>query len=61
VRARTHNGLVLSDKEGEDKIYIMHFHDLSKKDWQELARQIRKRNKDISFLMTDREKKGLLG
>jgi len=61
AQARSDNGLVLSDKEGEDKVYIMHFHDLSKKDWQELARQIRKRNKDISFLMTDREKKGLLG
>jgi hypothetical protein len=61
AQARSDNGLVLSDKEGEDKVYIMHFHDLSKKDWQELARQIRKRKKDISFLMTDREKKGLLG
>ena len=59
--ARTDNGLVLSDKDGEDKIYIMHFHDLSRKDWQQLARQFQKRNKDISFLMTDREKKGLLG
>ena len=59
--ARTDNGLVLSDKEGKDKIYIMHFHDLSQKDWQELAGQFQKRNKAISFLMTDREKKGLLG
>jgi hypothetical protein len=61
AQVRSDNGLVLSDKEGENKVYIMHFHDLSKKDWQELARQFRKKNKDISFLMTDREKKGLLG
>lgn len=59
--ARTDNGLVLSDKDGENKIYIMHFHDLSQKDCQQLARQFQKRNKDISFLMTDLEKKGLLG
>ena len=59
--ARTNNGLVLSDSEGENKIYIMHFHDLSREDWQDLARQFLKMNKTISFLMTEREKKGLLG
>ena len=61
VVARTNNGLVLSDKNGDDKIYMMHFHDLSQEDWQQLARQFQKCNKDISFLMTDKEKKGLLG
>ena len=61
VVARTNNGLVLSDKDGEEKIYIMHCHDLSQRDWQQLARQFQKWNKDISFLMTDKEKKGLLG
>ncbi len=59
--ARTNSGLVLSDSNGENKIYIMHFHDLSREDWQNLARQFLKKNKTISFLMTEREKKGLLG
>jgi len=39
----------------------MHFHDLSQRDWQKLARQFQKWNKDSSILMTDKEKKGLLG
>ena len=39
----------------------MHFHDLSQQDWQRLARELRERNPDTSFLMTDREKGGLLG
>jgi hypothetical protein len=59
--ARSDNGLVLSDAEGQNKIYIMHFHDLARKDWQQLARQLLERNKAISFLMTEREKNGLLG
>lgn len=59
--ARSDNGLVLSDAEGQNKIYIMHFHDLARKDWQQLARQLLERSKTISFLMTDREKNGLLG
>jgi hypothetical protein len=59
--ARCNNGLILSDAEGPDKIYIMHFHDLSKGNWQRLARQIRQRNPRISFLMTDHERDGLLG
>jgi hypothetical protein len=59
--ARSDNGLVLSDREGEKKIYVMHFHDLSKKDWQQLARRIQEANKDISFLMSKKETAGLLG
>ena len=61
VVARTNNGLVLSDKNGENKVYIMHFHDLSQKDWQKLAGEVQKRNGEISFLMNDKEKKGVLG
>ena len=61
VVARTNNGLVLSDRDGEHKIYVMHFHDLSKNSWQELARELRKRNEAISFLMTEKEQKGFFG
>ena len=60
VVARTNNGLVLSNENGENKVYIMHFHDLSQNDWQQLAREVQKRNRAISFLMNDKEKKGVL-
>jgi hypothetical protein len=59
--ARTDNGLILSDREGQRKIYIMHFHDLAKKDWQQLASRLQEANPDISFLMDEKEKEGLLG
>lgn len=59
--ARSNNGLVLSDAEGRNKIYIMHFHDLARKNWRRLARLLLERNEAISFLMTEREKNGLLG
>jgi hypothetical protein len=59
--ARTDNGLVLSDSEGRSKVYIMHFHDLSKKDWQQLARRFREINAGISFIMSANEMKGLVG
>ena len=59
--ARTDNGLILSDREGEHKVYIMHFHDLAKKDWQQLGRRLREANANISFLMDEKEKTGLLG
>ncbi len=58
--ARTDNGLILSDKEGEHKVYLMHFHDLSKTDWQRLANLIWAANGDISFIMDESDKKGLL-
>ena len=59
--ARTDNGLVLSDRQGQHKIYIMHFHDLAKKDWQQLATRLRQANADITFVMDEKEKRGLLG
>lgn len=59
--ARCDNGLVLSDAGGENKIYIMHFHDLAQKDWQQLARRLLKENERISLLMTEHEKQGFLG
>lgn len=59
--ARTDNGLVLSDKEGRQKIYLMRFHDLAKKDWQQLAHYFRERNPDIVFIMSKKEKNGLCG
>ena len=59
--ARTDNGLILSYREGQEKVYIMHFHDLAKRDWQELASRLRQVNADISFLMDEKEKRGLLG
>lgn len=59
--ARSDNGLVLSDAGGENKIYIMHFHDLAQKDWQQLAHRLLQRNEGISLLMTEHEKRGFLG
>ncbi len=59
--ARTDNGLILSDGEGQHKVYIMHFHDLAKKDWQQLGRRLREANAEISFLMGEKEKRGFLG
>ena len=59
--ARTDNGLILSDREGQDKVYIMHFHDLAKKDWQQLGSLLQEANSDISFLMGEKEKRGFLG
>lgn len=59
--ARSDNGLVLSDADGENKIYIMHFHDLAQKEWQQLAHRFLKENENITFLMTENEKRGLLG
>lgn len=59
--ARSDNGLILSDREGQHKVYIMHFHDLAKKDWQQLGSRLREANADISFLMDEKEKIGLLG
>jgi extradiol dioxygenase family protein len=47
--------------QGQDKVYIMHFHDLAKKDWQQLARRLQEANADISYLMDEKEKKGILG
>jgi hypothetical protein len=39
----------------------MHFHDLSQKDWQELARLLQQASPSMLFEMTEHEKKGLLG
>lgn len=59
--ARADNGLILSDREGHHKVYIMHFHDLARKDWQRLGRLLQEANADISFLMDEKEIRGLLG
>ena len=59
--SRTDNGLILSDRDGHHKVYIMHFHDLAKKKWQQLGRLFQEANVGISFLMSEKEKKGLLG
>ena len=59
--ARTDNGLILSDREGQHKVYIMHFHDLAKKDWQQLGSRLQEANADISFLMGEKKKRGFLG
>ena len=59
--ARTNNGIILSDRQGQYKVYIMHFHDLAKKDWQQLGRRFKEANENMLFLMSKKEKKGLLG
>jgi len=61
VVARTNNGLVLSNENGDQKVYLMHFHDLAKPDWQRLAREILARSPHITILMSAQEKNGLLG
>lgn len=59
--ARTDNGLVLSDSVGERKVYLMHYHDLACEDWQRLARRLQNASSDITIMMSEKEKRGLLG
>lgn len=58
VRSRV--GLVLSNKDGTRKVYLMHFRDLSQKDSKELITAIRDRSRGLNFLMTPREMQALL-
>jgi hypothetical protein len=57
---RSRVGLVLSNKDGTSKVYLMHFRDLSRKDSRELIAAIRDRTRGVKFLMTRNELKALL-
>jgi hypothetical protein len=49
---RTNVGLVLSNKDGTNKVYMMHFHDLSETDLHRLIDAINTARPGIRYLMT---------
>jgi hypothetical protein len=53
--AKVDNALVLAGKEGAEKVYLMHLHDLSRENWQLLMQDIRNHNPNITYLMTKNE------
>lgn len=59
--ARTDNALVISNADGTQKLYLMHFHDLSQKDWHRLIDEINIRKPGIKYLMTKKDLFHLLG
>jgi len=58
--AKVDNALVFANKDGTEKVYLMHFHDLSREDWQSLMREIKNYNPNITYLITKSEYKNLL-
>ncbi len=58
--AKVDNALVLTNKDGTKKVYIMHFHDLSRVDWQLLMQDIKNHNPNVTYLMTKSEHNNLL-
>jgi hypothetical protein len=61
VAARVDNALVFSNKDGTEKIYLMHFHDLSRDGRQSVMQDIKNHNPDITYFMTTSEYKNLFG
>jgi len=59
VTAKVDNALVFTSKDGTEKLYLMHFHDLSRQVWQSLMREIKNHNPNITYLMTKSEYKNL--
>ncbi len=53
--ARVDNGLVFANKDGAKKVYLMHFHDLSREGWQSLIQNVKNHNPNITYLMTKTE------
>ena len=53
--ARVDNALVFSNKDGTEKVYLVHFHDLSREGWQSVMQEIRDQNPSITYLMTKGE------
>jgi hypothetical protein len=53
--AKVDNALVFANKEGTGKVYLMHFHDLSRQAWQSLMQEIKNHNPNITYLMTKNE------
>jgi hypothetical protein len=60
VTARVDNGLVLSNKDGTNKVYFMRFHDLSERDLLRFIEIVNSRQPAIRFLMTRKETERLL-
>jgi hypothetical protein len=58
--AKVDNALVFSNKDGTEKVYLIHFHDLSRQDWQSLMQEINNHNPNITYLMTKSEYHNLL-
>ena len=59
VTAKVDNALVFASKNGTEKVYLMHFLDLSREDWQSLIQDIKNHNPNITYLMTRSEYKNL--
>jgi len=53
---RLNTGLVLANEDGTQKVYLMHFHDLSEKDVLTLMQIIQNNNPEITYLMTKKER-----
>jgi len=58
--AKVDNALVFANKDGTEKVYLTHFHDLSREGWQSLMQEIKNRNPNITYLMTKSEYNNLL-
>jgi hypothetical protein len=58
--ARVDNALVFASKDGTEKVYLMHFHDLSGEGWQTVMQEIKNHNPSITYLMTKSEYNNLL-
>ena len=57
---RSRAGLVLSNKDGTNKVYLMHFRNLSRQDQRALTAAIRERTRGLKYLMTQKETEALL-
>ena len=57
--AKVDNALVFANKDGTEKVYLTHFHDLSRQAGQSLMQDIKDRNPNIIYLMTKNEYKNL--
>ena len=55
ITAKTDIALVLANKDGSEKLYLMHFHDLSRNNWRSLMKTIKNNNPNITYLMTKNE------
>ncbi len=53
-------GLVISNKDGSRKVYLMRFRDLNREGARELITAIRARTRDVKYLMTRKEAETLL-
>ena len=59
--AKVNAALVFANRDGTEKVYLMHFHDLSRENWQSLMQTIKNNNPKITYLMTKKEYNNLLG